>query len=204
MYLIISNTLLSQSLKIKTVMSEIKKWERGVIWCDSACNKDTVADASASASAGGDRCEAWASVIGFSDEKCETPIDLLRMTSAQKDLPMRDVVTPLHSSESKLRIIVAKTTDVVSQHNNYGELLALLVSLRIALSGEMGRITVIYSDSDTVLKWWSTGHYKSVKDQTKIKYILECTELRKKFELTGGTIVKVDGKKNKADLGWHR
>jgi ribonuclease HI len=88
--------------------------------------------------------------------------------------------------------------------NNYGELVALLLGIRIAK--KLGEKTV-YSDSALVLDFWSRGHVTAKKRQEDPElYVLAtktCAE-RREFERTGGRCLKISGGINPADLGYHR
>lgn len=103
----------------------------------------------------------------------------------------------------KNKVIIAKSTDVVLQHNNCAELLAFLFALRI--SKDNINVKEIRSDSDLIIKYWSnpTHNTKESNDKEKYKYILESKKLRKIFEKRGGIITKIPGDDNLADLGYH-
>ena len=68
-------------------------------------------------------------------------------------------------------------------------------------------VKIAYSDSSLMVDWWSKGHVnkKTLKtmDKLKYQYILECTSLRSDFEKRGGQVLKIAGKDNLADLGYH-
>lgn len=88
--------------------------------------------------------------------------------------------------------------------NNYGELIALLLGIRIAC--RMGRASV-YSDSALVLDFWSKGHVTAKKRQQDPElYALarKAAEERRAFERSGGRCLKISGGINPADLGYHR
>lgn len=115
------------------------------------------------------------------------------------DLSIKEVNLPV----GKRHVLIAKFKDVVSQQNNGAELLALLAGLRIALRNKA--IKVIKSDSQLLISYWSIGAVnRKNMDETKLKFIDEIIILRKQFEYMGGTIVKISGNDNKADLGYHR
>ena len=153
-----------------------------MIYVDACCNKKT-----------GD--SSYASVIEYNNfhknDLIEEHKDLF------DDMQLKRLLFPI----GEYTIIVAHTTDVASQHNNYGELLAFIAGLRIAK--RIGS-KHLYSDSDLIIKYWSKNVSKTVKDPIKRKYIQECIYLRKEFEENGGTIIKVSGDFNEADLGFHR
>lgn len=139
---------------------------------------------------------AYASVVAELNGAIVDMLDKKEYAEVLKDFTMQDVDLPV----GKRRIIIAKSTDVTKQHNNYGELLALVAALRIALTS---KIMQVCSDSELLIKWWSKGHCKSVKDSAKLAYIRECAGLRAEFEKLGGKIVQIPGSKNPADLGYH-
>ena len=69
------------------------------------------------------------------------------------------------------------------------------------------RYRVIGSDSNLIINWWSKGFVnadtKKAMSARKYELIQECALLRKNFEKQGGKIIKVEGSKNPADLGYH-
>lgn len=87
--------------------------------------------------------------------------------------------------------------------NNYGELLGIYIALKIAI---VESIMAIYGDSKLVLNYWSKGHYNREKmdDKETIALIGRVSELRKKFESSGGRIHYISGDDNPADLGFHK
>lgn len=86
--------------------------------------------------------------------------------------------------------------------NNYGELLALKYALRIA---QKERVKKIFGDSRLVIEYWSRWRVKR-KDLPKETVALadEVAALREAFEKKGGTVARVAGAENPADLGFHR
>lgn len=88
--------------------------------------------------------------------------------------------------------------------NNYGELIALLLGLRIAR--RLAR-KALFSDSALVLDFWSRGHVTAKKRQEDPElYALarKAAEERRAFERAGGRCLKISGGINPADLGYHR
>lgn len=88
--------------------------------------------------------------------------------------------------------------------NNYGELLALLLGIRIAK--KLGAKSV-YSDSALVLDFWSLGHVTAKKRQEDPELYVLATKTfaeRLEFERAGGRCLKISGGINPADLGYHR
>lgn len=103
--------------------------------------------------------------------------------------------------------VITTYSPQILQQNNGAELLACVAALRIAIN--MGcKDIILYGDSDLIIKYWSvTGISKKSKaniDDTKKAYIEECIALRKKFESLGGKVIKIAGKENDADLGYHK
>lgn len=86
--------------------------------------------------------------------------------------------------------------------NNYGELLALRYALEIAQKEKVKRI---FGDSKLVIEYWSQWHIKR-KDLPEETVALadEVSRMRERFEKAGGTIGRISGDHNPADLGFHR
>lgn len=153
------------------------------IYVDGCCNRDS------------GNC-GWGSVC---DHK---GIPLLSLhTDLLSDMCMQDVKTP----KGIQKVIISEFSDVKSQQNNGAELLALVVGLRIALHTAC---KCILSDSQLLVQYWSldkvSPNTKKKMDPLKYRYIKECYELRKKFEISGGKILKISGDDNIADLGYHK
>ncbi len=86
--------------------------------------------------------------------------------------------------------------------NNYGELLALRYALLIA---KKERVKRIFGDSKLVIDYWSRHRAKrKTLPRETVRLIDEVAELRKQFEARGGTIARISGNDNPADLGFHR
>lgn len=92
--------------------------------------------------------------------------------------------------------------DDAAATNNYGELLALRHALSIA---HKEKIKKIFGDSKLVIEYWSKWHIKR-KDLPEETVALadEVSRAREAFEKTGGTIGRISGDHNPADLGFHR
>ena len=86
--------------------------------------------------------------------------------------------------------------------NNYGELLALRYALTVA---KKERTKKIFGDSKLVIEYWSRHHakQKELSGET-IHLIDEVAKLREQFEAAGGTVQRISGDDNLADLGFHR
>lgn len=157
-----------------------------IIYVDGGFNKRT-----------GD--SAWASVVnGYSNDLIPHAYHyglLENMEIKEVDLP-----------KGKRWIIISKFDGVYHQ-NNGAELLALVVGLRLAIfiTKNLSFVKTVFSDSQVVL-YWSIR----LKDESaatfcprKVAYINELINLRKEYESLGGTVEKVDGGSNPADLGYH-
>lgn len=86
--------------------------------------------------------------------------------------------------------------------NNYGELLALKYALEIARATRVKRI---FGDSKLVVEFWSRWRIKR-KDLPKETIALadDVSRAREAFEKRGGTVERISGDFNPADLGFHR
>ena len=86
--------------------------------------------------------------------------------------------------------------------NNYGELLAMKHALNLA---EKEGIKKIFGDSKLIIDYWSKYAIKKkeVAPET-VELSLEVSELREEFESRGGSVSRVSGDVNPADLGFHR
>lgn len=85
--------------------------------------------------------------------------------------------------------------------NNYGELLALKYALAIAEKSDGKKI---FGDSKLVIEFWSRWKIKR-KDVAVETVALadEVSALREAFEKNGGTVERISGDHNPADLGFH-
>lgn len=89
-----------------------------------------------------------------------------------------------------------------SATNNYGELLALRYALEIA---RKMRVKKIFGDSRLVIDYWSKWRIKRKElPEETVELANEVAEAREKFEAGGGTIERISGGRNPADLGFHR
>lgn len=86
--------------------------------------------------------------------------------------------------------------------NNYGELLGLSYALKIA---EKDGIKKVFGDSKLVIDFWSKWRIKrnDVPPETA-RLAKEVAEERLKFERCGGSVRRISGADNPADLGFHR
>lgn len=86
--------------------------------------------------------------------------------------------------------------------NNYGELAAFYIALKVAIKHKYKKIA---GDSELIIKWWSNGNYKKNKlPEETVKLIEKTIELRKYFESNGGQVYFISGDYNPADLGFHK
>jgi viroplasmin and RNaseH domain-containing protein len=85
--------------------------------------------------------------------------------------------------------------------NNYGELLAFKYALQIA---EKEGVKQIFGDSKLVIDYWSRWQIKRNElPAGTVRLADEVAALREKFEEGGGTIQRIPGAQNPADLGFH-
>jgi ribonuclease HI len=86
--------------------------------------------------------------------------------------------------------------------NNYGELLALWYALKVAKKEEVKKI---FGDSKLVIDYWSRRHAKrKALPHKTVRLLDEVAKLRERFEAAGGSILRIKGGDNPADLGFHR
>jgi len=86
--------------------------------------------------------------------------------------------------------------------NNYGELLALRYALEIARATHSKKV---FGDSKLVIEFWSQWHIKR-KDLPEETVALadDVSRAREAFEKDGGTVARISGDGNPADLGFHK
>jgi viroplasmin and RNaseH domain-containing protein len=89
-----------------------------------------------------------------------------------------------------------------STTNNYGELLALKYAIEIA---QKENIKKVFGDSKLVIEVWSQWKIKR-KDlpEETVELADEVSKLRESFEEESGTVERISGDFNPADLGFHR
>ena len=86
--------------------------------------------------------------------------------------------------------------------NNYGELLALRHALVIARTEGIMRV---FGDSRLVIDYWSRRRIKRKELPAETVALAdEVSRLREEFERGGGTIGRISGDHNPADLGFHK
>lgn len=86
--------------------------------------------------------------------------------------------------------------------NNYGELLALRYALLVA---EKEGVKKIFGDSKLVVDYWSRWRIKRKElSEETVALADEVAAMRDVFEKHGGTVERISGSHNPADLGFHR
>lgn len=89
-----------------------------------------------------------------------------------------------------------------SVSNNYGELLGLSYALKIA---KKEGATKILGDSKLVIDFWSKWRIKRNDMPSETAQLAaEVSKARAEFERRGGSVERVSGADNPADLGFHR
>jgi ribonuclease HI len=85
--------------------------------------------------------------------------------------------------------------------NNYGELLALRYALEIAQARGAVRV---FGDSKLVIEYWSKWRIKRNEVAPETVALAETVaRMREAFEAGGGTVERISGDDNPADLGFH-
>jgi ribonuclease HI len=86
--------------------------------------------------------------------------------------------------------------------NNYGELLALRYALEIARARGVKNV---FGDSKLVIEYWSKWKIKRKEVAAETVALAdEVAAMREAFERGGGTVTRISGGDNPADLGFHR
>jgi len=164
-----------------------------VIFCDSGSrNKQT------------GNLDAWVCVVDNDNmdllELYHNPIALDQKTEV-KDLPV-----------GQRRVAIVRFEKNGEYQNNSGELVGLVLALRIALyklnTEKFTSAIEIRCDSKLIVDSWSRGRVRKKTaddmDKEKLKMLHECVRLRLHFEKQGGKVCWTPGGKNNADLGAHR
>lgn len=84
--------------------------------------------------------------------------------------------------------------------NNYGELLACKYAIEIAMKEGVKKV---FGDSSLIVDFWTKWRVKKNVQEETFELAREVAGLRKKFEDTGGEVLRVSGDDNPADLGFH-
>lgn len=86
--------------------------------------------------------------------------------------------------------------------NNFGELVGIYTAFVYAKKYD---IKTICGDSSLVIEYWTKGRYNSSNlENDTIELIKKVTLMRNEFEKKGGTVKKISGDVNPADLGFHK
>jgi ribonuclease HI len=86
--------------------------------------------------------------------------------------------------------------------NNYGELLAFHYALAIA---HKERVKRVFGDSKLVIDYWSKWHIKRKELSVETVALADdVSRARETFEKSGGTVGRISGDHNPADLGFHK
>ena len=88
--------------------------------------------------------------------------------------------------------------------NNYGELLACLLAMKIAI--KQGK-KLVMGDSRLVIDYWSKGRIRketAAQREELLDLVQRVTRLRREFEAQGGQVKHISGDINPADLGFHK
>ena len=86
--------------------------------------------------------------------------------------------------------------------NNFGELVGIYTAFVYA---KKYGTKVICGDSSLIIEYWSKGRYNSSNlENDTIELIKKVTLMRNEFEKKGGTVKKISGDVNPADLGFHK
>lgn len=118
-------------------------------------------------------------------------------------------VTDEHGKDLLAKVVAAEYINKHGKHlltpdktNNYGELLACNYALELAMQEG---VTDIFGDSKIIIDYWSKGRIKveGIAPETRA-LAFAVKKLRDTFEKEGGTVHRVSGDDNPADLGFHR
>ena len=86
--------------------------------------------------------------------------------------------------------------------NNFGELVGIYTAFVYA---KKYGTKIIYGDSSLVIEYWTKGRYNSSNlEKDTVELIKKTTLMRNEFEKRGGTVKKISGDVNPADLGFHK
>ena len=138
---------------------------------------------------------AYGSVV---DHQGNDMIEYYKFLFEDYDLEFRTVDLPV----GRRTVVISNFEDCKLQQNNGAELLALFIGLKIA-----NHITIfktIFSDSQVVCDYWSKNIVNNNFCDEKIFYIKSTILQRNIFEKKGGTVIKITGNDNLADLGYHK
>jgi ribonuclease HI len=118
-------------------------------------------------------------------------------------------VTDEHGKNLLHKAIAPEALNTFGKHlldadvtNNYGELLALRYAIEIAQATQVKKI---FGDSKLVIDFWSQWRIKRKElPEGTVALADEVSRAREAFEKEGGTVERISGDINPADLGFHR
>lgn len=112
-----------------------------------------------------------------------------------KDMLVRVVAKEYINKHGKHLLPPGKT-------NNYGELLACKYAIELALREG---VKDVFGDSKIIIDYWSKGRIKveGIAPETRT-LAFAVKKLRDEFEKVGGSVHRISGADNPADLGFHR
>ena len=181
------NTAEIQSFNRVEHIKKVEEFDKYMtIYVDGGFNKNTKPDA-------------WGCVVNCTGQDL-----ILYNKHLLSDINIKNVFLPVGQRD----VIVCRFGGSESQQNNGAELMATVAGLRIAIFYIRNGFPVkhIASDSKLVVEFWSKYIKKEsvdTFDHRKVAYIRELISLRKIFEDLGGSIIKISGDENPADLGYH-
>ena len=86
--------------------------------------------------------------------------------------------------------------------NNFGELVGIYTAFVYA---KKYGTKIICGDSSLVIAYWTKGRYNSSNlESDTVELIKKTALMRNEFEKRGGTVKKISGDVNPADLGFHK
>ena len=99
-----------------------------------------------------------------------------------------------------IKCVKVRSIDTPQQQIQYAEIMALYLALYIAC---LNKSEIVYTDSTTAIAWSKCSKKAGIKDKQKLK-ICELTQnLRDVYLGMNGKIIKIEGKNNLADFGYH-
>lgn len=114
-------------------------------------------------------------------------------------VPVKDL-TFLHTPKGVIPCTAVKSTDTPKQQIQFAEIYALLLALSFGLKYNS---KIVYTDSQTAYAW-SIGNIRTtITDPNKLTCCKIAQNLRREFETKGGSVLKILGKDNPADFGYH-
>jgi hypothetical protein len=117
-------------------------------------------------------------------------------TNITDSLPIITINTNLGATKA----VAVQSADTPNQQINYAETVALYLGLIVAIANKSLRV---YTDSVTANAWSCNRIGATIKDPVKMFIISQTIKLRADFEKIGGKVIKIEGKDNPADFGYH-